>query len=70
MIFIFCFLVPLKIADIWKHELIWTKEGVSYRKKARAMIFFKTFYLFIHERQGKREAKMQAEGEAGSMREA
>ena len=30
-------------------------------------IFFKDFYLFIHERHKEREAETQAEGEAGSM---
>ena len=33
------------------------------------MIFFKRFYLFIHERHTKKEAETQAEGEAGSSRE-
>ena len=32
--------------------------------------FFKRFYLFIHERQRERDAKTQAEGEAGFMQEA
>ena len=29
-------------------------------------LFFKCFYLFIHERHREREAETQAEGEAGS----
>ena len=29
--------------------------------------FFKTFYLFIHEKQRERESETQAEGEADSM---
>ena len=32
------------------------------------VLFFLRFYLFIHERYRIREAKTQAEGEAGSMR--
>ena len=43
----------------------------EYSKPMQALnllLFFKIFYLFIHERQRK-EAETQAEGEAGSMQE-
>ena len=33
------------------------------------ILFLKIFNLFIHEKNSEREAEIQAEGEAGSMRE-
>ena len=44
-------------------------EKVScYRLYGHAVyLFFKIFYLFIHERHGEIDGETQAEGEAGSM---
>ena len=41
-------------------------------KNVKVVVFFLSFYLFIHERhtERKREAETQAEGETGSLQEA
>ena len=46
------------------------KEAIRCSNRLLINIYFKRFYLFIHERHREREAETQAEGEAGSMQEA
>ena len=47
--------------------LFWLSRFILNKSTSFIFLFFKRFYLFIHERHTQREVETQAEGEAGSM---